>query len=61
MNRKEQILRQIEMLRYDIFMTEMSEDSFEPYTQASQYIRRKREEIEVLKKELEALEDETLW
>ena len=60
MDRKEQILRQIEMLRDDIFMTEMSEDSFEPYTQASQYIRRKREEIEVLKKELEALENETL-
>lgn len=58
MNRREEIMKKIEEIHDDIFMTEMSEDSFEPYTQASQYIREKRREIDQLRKELEMLEDD---
>ena len=58
MNRREEIMKKIEEIHDDIFMTEMSEDSFEPYTQASQYIREKRREIEQLRKELEELDNE---
>ena len=59
---KEQRIKQIEeelaMIHYDIWMTEMGEDSCEPYTQSSQYIHECRNKIKVLEKELEELHNE---
>ena len=59
---KEQRIKQIEeelaMIHYDIWMAEMGEDSFEPYTQSSQYIHECRNKIKVLEKELEELHNE---
>lgn len=61
---KEQRIKQIEeelaMIHYDIWMTEMGEDSFEPYTQSSQYIHECRNKIKVLEKELEELHNEKI-
>lgn len=56
MNRKEEIKKEIAELRESIFLEQMSEDSFEPYTQSSQYIHNCYESIKILEKELEELE-----
>ena len=55
--RAKEIEEEIETLKQEIFWTEMSEDSFEPHTQASQEIHKKWDEINKLKKELDSLKE----
>lgn len=53
--RIKEIKEEIAMINYDIWLTQMSEDSFEPYTQSSQYIHQCWDKIRILERELKEM------